>query len=353
MRSTAKLALTLTLLLLPGTLLAQSWYDHYEEGLKAARNGEWTVVLDKMNKAIAGNAKEAARARTYGTLFINYRPYYYRAVANLNLGRYQEAVSDLEKTTGPGPDNLGSIGELMQQAKSRLAQGQTVTPTPVPVPVPQPTGTQTVIPTPQPQPQPALPVIDPALQSRADSAVEQVEARLRAAQERNAADTAAYREALQQFRDLTARVARAKTNDELRAVIGEARAAALTADSAVAPALTTTKAPTKTATATTVVLADSSRRVRAALESYFRGDFDEAAAAFSRLSQELPTNGWIWAFLGASQYSQYAFEADEQYRRDALEAFKKARTYGRWGREGLPSKYFSRRIRRAFNETAG
>src|SRR6187399_2029157 len=80
-----------------------SWYDDYEAGVKAARAGNWSVVVDKMTKAIAGNAKEDNKARTYGAIFINYHPYYYRGVAYTNLGKYDQAISDLEKTSGAGP----------------------------------------------------------------------------------------------------------------------------------------------------------------------------------------------------------------------------------------------------------
>ena len=67
--------------------------------------------------------------------------------------------------------------------------------------------------------------------------------------------------------------------------------------------------------ASAVVLADSARRVRDALESYFRGEFDDATKKFRTLSHDMPNNGYIWAFLGASQYSQYAFEADDSLQR--------------------------------------
>jgi hypothetical protein len=99
------------------------------------------------------------------------------------------------------------------------------------------------------------------------------------------------------------------------------------------------------------VLADASHRVRDALESYFRGDFDEAAAKFGTLSRDMPTNGWIWAFLGASQYSQYAFEADDNYKREAMESFRKAKNIRRWD-GGLPQKYFSKRIRKVFDSAS-
>jgi hypothetical protein len=45
----------------------------------------------------------------------------------------------------------------------------------------------------------------------------------------------------------------------------------------------------------------------------------------------------------------YAFEADESYRKAALKSFRKARQLRTWT-DGLPSKYFSRRIRNAFKD---
>ena len=323
-----------------------SWYDDYDAGLAAVRKGQWAVVEDRMSKAIAANGNENNRARAYGTIFYNYHPFYYRGVARLNLGKYQEAVSDLEKTTGPGPENLGTIDQLIQMAKTRLQAANEPAPEPQPQPV-RPVPAPVI---PAPAPQPVAPVIDAALRTRAQNAVQQARARIQAAQDRDAGGTQQYQRALQQFTDANTRLATAKSNDELNAVIAMADNAILIADSATAPAIVT---PTRPNAATATVLAESSRRVRVALESYFRGDFDDAASQFSQLARDMPTNGWIWAFLGAAQYSQYAFEADEQYRAQALDAFRKARQYGKWGRDGLPSKYFSRRIRRAFNETAG
>lgn len=349
MRVTRIAVVLMTVALAATGIASASWYDDYDAGLAAARKGQWSVVEDRMSKAIAANGNENNRARAYGTIFYNYHPYYYRGVARLNLGKYEQAVSDLEKTTGVGPENLGTIDMLLQMAKTKASQASEPAPS-TPAPEPQP---QRPVPVPQPvvpAPQPTGPVIDPALRGRAQGAVQQARARLQAAQDRDAGGTQQYQRALSQFTDANTRLATAKSNDDLNAAIALADNAVLIADSAMAPAVAT---PTRPNAATATVLADSSRRVRVALESYFRGDFDEAATQFARLAQDMPTNGWIWAFLGASQYSQYAFEADEQYRTQALDAFRKARQYGKWGRDGLPSKYFSRRIRRAFNETAG
>lgn len=327
-----------------------SWYDDHDDGLKAAAAGNWSVVVDKMNRAIKGQPKESNAARTYGAIFINYHPYYYRGVANMNLGRYEQAISDLEKTSGPGPLDLGSIGELIRRAKSQAETSSVPpvveTPRQAPPPVIQP-----------PAQQPAAPAIDNALRSRAQNAVGQARGRITAAQQRKATSSPQYTGALKHFTDANTRLATAKSNDDLSEVIALADNAVMLADSAAAPTTAAVVTPpnvttTKPAAASDVVLADSSRRLRQALESYFAGEFDEASRGFQALARDLPNNGWIWAFLGASQYSQYAFEADEQYRDAAVSAFKKAKKLGRW-KNGLPEKYFSRRIRKAFRETAG
>jgi hypothetical protein len=109
--------------------------------------------------------------------------------------------------------------------------------------------------------------------------------------------------------------------------------------------------PTKPVVATGDVLGDTAKRLRSALENYFSGEFETASVQFTRLSQEMPRNGWIWAFLGASQYSRYAFEADETYKSQAMESFKKAKQYRSW-KNGLPQKYFSKRIRRVFESAS-
>jgi hypothetical protein len=60
----------------------------------------------------------------------------------------------------------------------------------------------------------------------------------------------------------------------------------------------------------------------------------------------------VWAFLGASQYSQYALGASETYKASAISSFRKARACSKW-KDGLPEKYFSRKIRKVFKENAG
>jgi tetratricopeptide (TPR) repeat protein len=331
------------------TAALASWYDDYDAGINAVRKGQWSTVIAKMSAAIAANPKENDKARTYGAIFISYHPYYYRGVAYLNTGNYEKAIADLERAEGAGEENLGGIETLMGRAKSKLAAASAPEPQP---PAPQPAVVQPqprpAVPVPQPAVQPAAPSIDPALRQQAAAALNEAKNHLTSAQGRKATASPSYQQATQQLTNAIALNGTAKSNDDLRQVINLAQSAASIADLAVAPgAPAVAPPPTRPVAASTMVLGDTAKRVRQALESYFRGDFDDAASAFQRLSAEMPKNGWIYAFLGASQYSQYAFEADEKYKNAALESFRKAKQYGKW-KNGLPEKYFSRRIRRVF-----
>ncbi|HEV2720860.1 MAG TPA: tetratricopeptide repeat protein [Thermoanaerobaculia bacterium] len=335
------------LALFVATAALASWYDDYDAGLNAARKGQWSTVIAKMSAAIAAQPKENDKARTYGAIFISYHPYYYRGIAYLNTGKFEQAIADLERAEGIGDENLGSIEINMGRAKQKLAAANAPEPQPVaPAPQPQP---RVVVPAPQPV-QPAAPTIDPALRQQAAAALNEAKNHLTAAQQRRASGSPQYQQAAQQFAGASTLNASAKSNDDFRQVIATAQSAASIADLATAPgapAVAAAPLPTRPVAASTMVLGDTAKRVRLALESYFRGDFDDAAAAFERLTTEMPRNGWIYAFLGASQYSRYAFEADERYKVQAMDAFRKAKQYGKW-KGGLPEKYFSRRIRRVF-----
>jgi tetratricopeptide (TPR) repeat protein len=336
--------------LLLATAALASWYDDYDAGIAAVGKGQWSTVIQKMTAAINGHPKESDHERTYGAIFITYHPYYYRGVAYLNTGKYEQAISDFEKTSGPGEADLGPLGELMRRAKSKLEAANTPEPQPQPV-APQPR----VVPVPVPMPvQPAAPTIDPALRQQAAAAINQARTHLADAQKRNAGNTPQYARATQLLTEALTRSANPRSNDDLTNAIGSAQNAAQIADLAFTPGTPVSPPagkPPRSAQASAAVLADPTRRVRDALESYFSGEFDDASVKFKTLSQEMPKNAWIWAFLGASQYSQYAFEADDTYKTQAMESFRKAKQLKRWN-GGLSAKYFSKRIRKVF-ESAG
>jgi len=326
-----------------------SWYDDYDAGTTAANKGQWSVVIQKMTAAINAHPKESDHERTYGAIFINYHPYYYRGVGYLNTGKYEQAISDFEKTSGPGEINLGGLGELMQRAKTKLEAASTPAPAPEPVPAPQPR----IVPTPVPvAPVPAAPAIDPALRQRVAAAIGAANASLGNARTRKAASSPLYAQAVTAIADANAKFNTAKSNDELNAALASAQNAQTFADSAVPPGATPVQVATatqpKTVAASAAVFSDYMPQLRSALQNYFNGEFETAAGQFESLTKKLPNNGWLWAFLGASRYSQYAFEGDESYKAQAVTAFKNAKTYRKWN-NGLPDRYFSKRIRKFFS----
>ncbi len=335
-------------LLLTANVAFASWYDDYNAGIDAVRKGQWHAVIQKMTAAISGNANENNAARTYGNIFINYHPFYYRGLAYLRTGKYEQAISDFEKTTGPGEIDRGSIEELMQDAKTK--QAAATTPTPEPVPVPKP------VPQPVPVPVPAGPTIDPALRQQVSSAINSANQSLAGARGRNATSSPQYQQALNALADANQRAATARSNDDLQAALASANNAKLFADSAMAAA-TSVPRPVpqphpQPGKPLPPIFDQYQPQLRRALENYFAGEFELAARDFKSLTQTLPTNGWIWAFLGASQYSQYAFEADESFKDAAMKSFHKAKQFRSWGKDGLPQKYFSKRIRRVFESAS-
>jgi tetratricopeptide (TPR) repeat protein len=338
------------------TSVFASWYDDYDAGINAANKGQWSVVVQKMSAAIAAHPKEGDKERTYGAIFITYHPYYYRGVAYLNTGKFEQAVADFEKTSGPGDTNLGDLNALMQRAKTKLEAASAPPPEPTPQtqiaqrPVPQPVA-------PTPVPVPAGPSIDPALRQRVQAAIASANSSLGNARNRKAAGSPQYSQAVQALAEANGKANTAKSNDDLNAALGAAQNAALYADSALAPgAPPSAKPPVQTAAvaprpvvAADMALSDYRSQLRNALTNYFAGEFDTAARDFESLSKSMPNNGWVWAFLGASRYSQYAFEADDGYKTQAVEAFRRAKTSPNFKRSGLPEKYFSKRIRKFFN----
>ena len=346
-------SIAVLVLLIAGTALAASWYDDYEAGTDAAKKGNWALVVQKMSAAIASKGKENDKERAYGTIFYNYHPYYYRGVAYLNLGKYDQAISDLEKSTGRGEDDFGSIEMLMGRAKTKLAAA-----TAPPVEAPPPTvATQTQPPRPTPSvptpTAPAVPAIDQALRGRVVAAIQKANGSLAGARSRKAGNSPQYGQAVQALTEANTKVSTAKSNDDLNVALASAENAALLADSAVAPGqpappVTAAVVTPRAAAATEIAMSEYKAALRHALNNYFAGEFETAEQEFAKLSTRWPNNGWIWAFLGASQYSQYAFEADETQKKAAVESFSKAKKARAW-KDGLPPRYFSKRIRKFFD----
>jgi tetratricopeptide (TPR) repeat protein len=334
-----------------------SWYDDYDEGLIAVKKGNWSAVAQKMTAAIRQLKNENSKARTYGMDFRNYRPYYYRGVAYLNLGKYEQAIADFEATGGPGPENLGDISTLLERAKKMAAASNEPEPPPTRVDPPVRTTPPVVTPPVVTTTQAPVPQVDPGQRQRASVALAGARQKLEGAQRRRATTSPQYSQASSIFNDATTRFGSARNNEDLASVINLAENAGDLAELAMPasapPPVVATTTPSaivpKPVAATTQVIDQHADAVKYALELYFAGEFKDAAKRLEKLTNDMPNNAWIYAFLGASQYSLYAFENEQRYRKAALNSFRKAKQLRTWN-GGLPSKYFSKRIRNAFRE---
>jgi hypothetical protein len=356
------LALTLAL-----PAAAAQWYDHYFEGIDAAKKKDWPRVVAKMTDAIAMKPGEERRARTYGVQMIPYHPYYYRGVAHMNQGKWADAVEDLKRATGVGEVNLGDPSTLLITANQQLVAEQIRSAPPQQPATPAPT-------------QPATPRPDPALaeaRERAESAVQNARARLNRAQQADApihasADFDAASNLLRQstsslvnassaadyrnVADLATRAARgfdaAISNAELRvSEIERQRQRAREQAQQPTPSQPSVQPPVPApARATEDALSDTRERLRGALQAYFEGNFRASASELQQLSLDQPNNAMIFAFLGASRYYDFYLrgQSDPRLLEGAKEAFRHAKSLNPSLR--LDADYFSPRLRGFFQQ---
>lgn len=270
---------------------AKEFYESYDEGLKSVETKEWNVVIAKMTEAIRKNPKENKRERSYGANFFPYHPYYYRGIAYFNLGKYPEAIEDLQKALGVGRINLGTPESWVLRAEDRMRYAAPpAQQTPTQVPQQQPPQQQPPTTTVAPQQQPTRPPVTqkPPQQQPTRPPVTQQQ----------------------------------PTQQPTRPPVTQQPAQLPVVDTGALKA-----------------------KVRDALRSYFSGDFQRSEIALDLLSKEQETNAMIWAFLGASRYNGYILggESDGSMKRNAEDAFRRARRLQ--PSLQLNAKYFSPRVR--------
>lgn len=294
-RAARIVVITLVVVLLgTGVASAKEFYESYDEGLKAVESKEWNTVITKMTEAIRKNPKENKRERSYGANFFPYHPYYYRGIAYFNLGKYPEAIEDLQKALGVGRVNLGTPESWVLRAEDRMRYAAPQ----------QPAQTTTQVAQQQPpqQPQQQVPQQQPQQQQPQQQPT-------RPQQQPQQQPTRPQQQVPQQQ----------PTRPQQQP-----------------------QQPVQVATADTGAL---KAKVRDALRSYFNGDFQRSEIALDLLSKEQGSNPMIWAFLGASKYNAWILsgESNSSMKAGAEEAFRRARTLK--PSLQLSAKYFSPRVR--------
>ncbi|MGH9458974.1 MAG: hypothetical protein ACRD2J_15175 [Thermoanaerobaculia bacterium] len=346
-----RLPLFLVVLALAASPLRADWVDDYEAGMKAAQAGNWQTVVQKMNSAIKGEAKENPRARPYGTVFFAYHPYYYRGIANFHLGNHEQAIADLQKTSGQGKVDLGAAGGFIARAEAQLAQ-QNAPPAQATPPqvVQQPPATQTAA------PQPTAPAVDPNLapaRNRGRESLRAANEKLSEARRARVANRPEFAQAEELLRKANQAALNADTTADWRGVDTVAQNAITRFDMAIGQAeIAAQQQPPPTqqpaVTATEDALADKRERIRRAVEAYFAGNFRESAEAFDGLARQERDNALLWAFLGASHYYRWYLDGgtNDAERKNAIAAFQRARQHNR--RLELDERYFPARVRTFF-----
>lgn len=349
----------LAFLLLFAPSASAAWDEDYEAGIAAARRGDWGTVVTRMNAAIRQKAQEGARVRSYGNIFIAYFPYYYRGVAYFEQGNFDRAAEDLERTKGVGSLDLGTVDSYLRKIPAAATPTPAVIRTPPPTPVV--TSTRTTTPTPiridppPPTPPPQTPRPSPGstpyvpttserqAEQRARSLINQANAAMSTARQRRAESLARpqFSTGLTQLSQAQTRAVNARSEADWRRVADAAEAARLQFEQATQIAANPQINPEE------IILAETKRRIRGALDSYFSGRFSEASALFGSLARENQNNAFLWAFFGASRYSEYYIdgERNEAMKRESEAAFRQAR---KLRMSELPAAYFSPRIRRFF-----
>ncbi len=74
----------------------QPWFYYYKLAIENYNNNQYQLALSALDKAIELNPNSSSNARTYGMNFIEYYPYFYKAMSFFSLQMYNEAKNSLE-----------------------------------------------------------------------------------------------------------------------------------------------------------------------------------------------------------------------------------------------------------------
>ncbi len=71
------------------------WYNFYEDGIKFMQMGNWSQAIVNFNEALKVKDRDTKQIKTYGMHFIEYFPHREKGICFYQLGRVEEAKSEL------------------------------------------------------------------------------------------------------------------------------------------------------------------------------------------------------------------------------------------------------------------
>jgi hypothetical protein len=167
------LAASLALALLAAAPLhAEEWFDAYQKGERALRQGKGVDAVVLLERAAQKRPEPGNNLITYGTNRIEkYHPYLRLAEAYLLVGDVQAAREALRRSELRGKEPAAERARLqaaVESATRKTAEAAPATPAPAPVATPLPMPAATPVPaTPPPTTAPAHPAPAPAIQPTA------------------------------------------------------------------------------------------------------------------------------------------------------------------------------------------
>lgn len=107
---------------LPLTAATEKWYDWYNKGVAAVRNGQHKEGADALQRAIAEMPNESTSARA-GNVIITYVPHFWLGIARFNLGDVDGSLREWKLSEQQGAiqntQYLGTLRDWVARASSQ------------------------------------------------------------------------------------------------------------------------------------------------------------------------------------------------------------------------------------------
>jgi len=101
----------------------QTWYGHYDRGLRLIQDGQPVAARSELEAAYALRSKEQLQVATGSQEYIDYLPHLYLAIANQMAGDIESARKHLTKAEDSGVASKSEVGRPLLVAYQLLLRG--------------------------------------------------------------------------------------------------------------------------------------------------------------------------------------------------------------------------------------